>query len=970
MSLGRSFSQPQPLETLAEAWTLRPENLTFVRESRGDDHRLRCAIQLCVLLRQGRFLARPEDVPPQILVYLADQLGLTALPDLNEPVRPNTESDQHERIQQHLGFVSFGSEEESSLRAFLESKFRVDFRLDAHLEEAISFLFVRKIVSPAVSSLKRLIKSVAWSIQESLHETIAGRLSTEQTKGLEAMLLVDSDQAVSGIQALKVFPPQANPEVIYEHLERWENLRKQGLSEIHLADVAPSVVEALAAITRGHDAHTLRRVEPGIKRLSLLACFVSEASKTLLDHIVELNAQWLTGIQRRTGRRAEGRAAGVRGRLWQALHGAIEVMESLTHEPDEAKMGSFFARHARTYLLQLVVDCKTLEQSEGAKDLIDLAHGYSAMRRYAPMFFRLPFKVAAEADELMKAVEILKQLDANEVAELPQDAPISFLKSSWQRQVCDDEGHLIRSRWEMAVMLKLQEALKAGVVSLSGSRNYRAPENRILPAAVWESTREQAASELGLPVSFVGIWARLQADFSAGAKLAVEALSQGDYVHLTPSGDLKFRRERAILEPESTAVLRQRIQDRLQPVRIEQVLQEVDEICHFTEAFEPVAGMKPRGGIPSQGILAALIAEGTNLGLLDMSRSTEGFSYDRLQRIRENYFSPENLRDASRRIVNVHSRMPISQVWGDGTWSSSDGQRYGIQRSSMIASVYPRYSGYYSRMVSIYTHLGARHGTLATQVISCPEREASYVLDGLYENTSEVQPTTHTTDTHGYTDQLFGLCFLNGISFCPHVAKLGKAQLYRIDKEHGFPELEPLFEGTTNRDLIEENVDELLRLALSIKRRVISAHSLMCTLSGAAASHPLSKALTHLGQLVKTSYILRYLGDPLLRRDVRRQLNRGESRHQLAKHLRFAHKGEFRTGDLDVLLNQASCLSVLSNAILLSNTRQIERIIRELEAQGIPVDPADLARISPLSFKNVIPHGTYRFENLLELEAI
>jgi len=970
MSLGRSFSQPQPLETLAEAWTLRPEDLTFVQESRGDEHRLRCAIQLCVLRRQGRFLGRPEEVPPQISVYLADQLGLASLPDLDEPVRPNTESDQQERIRRHLGFVPFGPEEESVLRAFLESKFRVDFRLDAHLDEAIGFLSERKIVRPAVSSLKRLIKSVAWSIQESLHETIASRLSPGQAKGLEAMLLVDPDQAVSGIQALKVFPPQANPEVIHEHLERWESLQKQGLSQINLSDVAPSVVEALAAITRGHDAHTLRRVEPGAKRLSLLACFVSEASKTLLDHIVELNGQWLTGIQRRTGRRAEGRAAGVRGRLWQALHGAIEVMESLAQEPDEAQMGSFFERHERTYLLQLVADCKTLEQSEGAKDLIDLANGYPAMRRYAPAFFRLPFKGAAEADDLMKAVGVINHLDASGLVELPQDAPISFLKGSWPKQVRDREGRLIRSRWEMAVMLKLQEALKAGVVFLSGSRTYRSPENRILPAAVWESTREQAATELGLPASFEGMWAQLQADFSVGAKLAVEALAKGDYVRLTPSGDLKFRRERAIHEPESTAVLRQRIQDRLKPVRIEQALQEVDEICHFTEAFEPTAGMKPRGGIPSQGILAALIAEGTNLGLLDMSRSTEGFSYDRLQGIRENYFFPENLRDASRRIVNVHARMPISQTWGDGTWSSSDGQRFGIQRGSLIASVYPRYSGYYSKMVSIYTHLGAGHGTLATQVISCLDREASYVIDGLYENTSEVQPTTHTTDTHGYTDQLFGLCFLLGIRFCPRIAKLGKTRLYRIDKDHGFSELEPLFAGTINRELIESQRDELLRLALSIKRRVTSAHSMMCTLLGAAASHPLSRALTELGQLVKTSYILRYLGDPPLRRDVQRQLNRGESRHQLAKHLRFAHRGDFRTGDLDVLLNQATCLSVLSNAVLLSNTRQIERIVRELEAQGLPVDPADLARISPLSFKNIIPHGTYRFETLLELEAI
>ena len=47
----------------------------------------------------------------------------------------------------------------------------------------------------------------------------------------------------------------------------------------------------------------------------------------------------------------------------------------------------------------------------------------------------------------------------------------------------------------------------------------------------------------------------------------------------------------------------------------------------------------------------------------------------------------------------------------------------------------------------------------------------------------------------------------------------------------------------------------------------------------------MAKALTALGSVVKTIYILRYLHEEELGRPVQLQLNRGESRHNLARWL-------------------------------------------------------------------------------------
>ena len=98
---------------------------------------------------------------------------------------------------------------------------------------------------------------------------------------------------------------------------------------------------------------------------------------------------------------------------------------------------------------------------------------------------------------------------------------------------------------------------------------------------------------------------------------------------------------------------------------------------------------------------------------------------------------------------------------------------------------------------------------------------------------------------------------------------------------------------------------------------------------------------------------------PALRGAAGLQLNRGEHRQSLAKWLFFANQGEFREGDYEEIMNKASCLSLISNAVLVWNTSQIQKIVEELRAAGHPVKDEDLARVSPLLRAHVIPNGSY-----------
>ena len=166
-------------------------------------------------------------------------------------------------------------------------------------------------------------------------------------------------------------------------------------------------------------------------------------------------------------------------------------------------------------------------------------------------------------------------------------------------------------------------------------------------------------------------------------------------------------------------------------------------------------------------------------------------------------------------------------------------------------------------------------------------------------------PEMHTTDTHGFTEALWGLCHLLGIDFMPRLKDLADQRLWRRTLQ--FPTaLAGLFAGNADAAAITEQWDQLVRIAASLKARTAPAHVVLQRLTASGPYDRVAKALTALGRLVKTRNILRYLHDEPFRLRIQTQLNRGEARHGLARWLFFADQGEFRTSDFEMIMNKAS----------------------------------------------------------------
>lgn len=151
----------------------------------------------------------------------------------------------------------------------------------------------------------------------------------------------------------------------------------------------------------------------------------------------------------------------------------------------------------------------------------------------------------------------------------------------------------------------------------------------------------------------------------------------------------------------------------------------------------------------------------------------------------------------------------------------------------------------------------------------------------------------------------------------------------------------------------------MVRIVASLKNKLAAAHEVMRRLSSGAPSDKISKAFTNLGRLIKTEYILRYITHPELRSRVQRQLNKGEHRHALSRWIFFADQGKFQTGDYEEIMNKASCLSLVSNAVLYWNSVKMSGIVDQLKANGEKISDEALSHISLLSHRHVVPMGTY-----------
>lgn len=956
-----SFSENFSDEEMARDWTLSQADLHELKRYRKQT-RLYLAIQICCVRLHGRFVQRINDLSVKIITYLNTQLDLPKNLTITPPARKASESIYRNHILSYLGFQKFDNVSEQQLKNWLKGKAQQGELPNELFVQAQAYLLDHQILLPGSSVLDKLISHVCSEMHLLVFERVYQQLPQEIIEAIESALKLPQGQQRTFFFRLKEYPPSASIHSLKAYLGKYERLKQMGIGKIQDQLVDSSLQEYLFRLAKNYSAKDLKRFSR-YKRYAMMICFLLESQKEILDYLVRLHDQFMLDMVRKSKNTYEKQYRQRRGKQKKAMNQLLSSVESLitSSQGGEEAKEAFWANIDAD---QLQVAYQTVAEFNRFSQR---GYGYFVLRRYPSLrkyfadFIQLPFEAASGSENLIKAIELVRKLDNGELKQLPTDPPVDFVPSDLQHLLINSEKRINRNTWETALALAIKQALRAGNLYLAQSKQHISFWELILSQTNWKEVKDDAYVELNQPQK-EHVKHELVSQFSQSLSKAIDNFEGDDFATIV-GGKLKLKRDDKLAKDPKVKQLQKLIDQSLPFIRIEELLIEVDQMTSFSQQFRPLAGHKAKPKEFHKTLIAAIVSQATNLGVVAMSASMKNTSVDQIRHVLHYFVREQTLKEANAQIVNHHHRLPLSDVYGKGQISSSDAQRFGIRASSLLASYYPRYYGYYEKAIGIYTHVSDQYAVFSTKAISCGPREALYVLDGLLENNTILKIKAHTTDTHGFTEIIFALCHLLGYYFMPRIRDLKDQQLYKVDKQTNCGVFEPLLTKKADSDIVEEQWDMMMRVASSLKKKTAPAHVIVQRLMSNAPSDRLTKAFINLGRIIKTEYILRYITDSDLRRTVQLQLNKGEYRHKLPRRIFFADQGEFTTGDYAEIMNKASCLSLVSNAVLYWNTQRINRIVQQLREQGETIEDETLSHISLLPYKHLIPNGTYFIED-------
>ncbi len=416
--------------------------------------------------------------------------------------------------------------------------------------------------------------------------------------------------------------------------------------------------------------------------------------------------------------------------------------------------------------------------------------------------------------------------------------------------------------------------------------------------------------------------------------------------------------------------------DALKQVELVSVVHFVNQHCRFIEAFEHVLGRYAKQKADERIIVACLIAWGTNMGLGRMGEISD-LGYHTLAATSDNFIRLETLRDANEQVSNAIAKLPIFQHYDidETLHSSSDGQKFETRLDTLNARHSPKYFGLKKGIVS-YT-LVANHIPVNARIIGAHEHESHYVFDLLFNNTTDVQPDVHSTDSHGTNEVNFAILHLFNYQFAPRYRdiydKVSKSLYgFKHPSQYDQGPIKPIRKINTN--FIIDEWENVQRIILSLALKSTTQSIIVGKLSSYARKNKTKRALWEYDNIIKSLYLLDYIDSLPLRRNVQRALNRGENYHKLRRALSYANFGKLRfKTELEQQL-WGECSRLLTNCIIYYNASILSNLLEYLESLGDHEQHrAQLLQVSPVAWQHINFHGRYEFSKrpkLIDMNGI
>ncbi|MFC6580916.1 Tn3 family transposase [Planomonospora parontospora] len=317
--------------------------------------------------------------------------------------------------------------------------------------------------------------------------------------------------------------------------------------------------------------------------------------------------------------------------------------------------------------------------------------------------------------------------------------------------------------------------------------------------------------------------------------------------------------------------------------------------------------------------------------------------------------------DASTRWRNPQADLSLAQAWGGGLVAAVDGMRFVVPVPAAFARPSRKHFGS-KRGMTWLNAMNDRGMGRGAKIAPGTIRDSLHMVDVVFGLDGGNLPEILVSDTGSYSDLVFGLPELLGISYRPALADLPDQKRWRISGSADYGPLSTFARRKIDLGKIHRNWEDILRVVASIYTGTVRAYDVVTMLQRDGHPTALGEAIASYCRIFKTLHILAFIDvDETYRRDIKDIRNLQENRHSLARKICHGKKGELYHRYERGLENRLGALGLVLNCVTLWNTVYLDAAVRRLKAQGYPVREEDMARLSPFVHSYLGVHGTYTF---------
>lgn len=528
---------------------------------------------------------------------------------------------------------------------------------------------------------------------------------------------------------------------------------------------------------------------------------------------------------------------------------------------------------------------------------------------------------------------------------------------TYNEKSASDVEQIDRRYFEICVFTLIAERLQSGDIVIVGSGKFSDYRNQFVRDEEFRQIAPEYCRQTGLSSDGKSLIKYLR-QWLQGTSQKVDATFPENEFLSIENGEPVLRKLDRLAVPENLPLVGQLLRERLTPVNLPDVLIDTEKWINWTRHFGPHSGHDAKLSDAVMRYIVTTFAYGCNLGPSQVAQAMTDIDRYKIARINHRHISEEAIEDAIRDIINAYNLFILPSLWGSKKRASADGTKWDMYEQNLLSEYHIRYGGYGG--IAYFT-ISATYIALFSHFIPCGVREAIYILDGLMTNTSDIQPDTIHSDSHGQTETVFGLSYLLGIKLMPRIKNWKHLTFYRPQKKVTYKHIDALFTDNIDWKLIEDNFDEMLKVAVSIRAGRLLPSTLLRRLSSYSRHNRLYLAFRELGRVIRTEFLLNWVSDAELRRVTLGSLNKSEDYNRFSQWVAFGGK-ILEENNRDEQRKLIKYNHLVTNCLILYNVFSMTKALHNMKNEGIQMNAEILSRLSPYLTDHLNRFGQYKID--------